>query len=303
MEKILVSRITPHFKHIIVPEQHGFMRGRSTSTNLLVLQDFIVGGLESNYQTDVIYTDFSKAFDRVNHKLLISKLNSLGIHGKLLSWFESYLNSRSLIVRVNHDFSEPFPCLSGVPQGSHLGPLLFCLFINDVYNIFNDVDFLLFADDLKIYKHIASLQDSLVLQKNIDLLVQWADANDLSFNVQKCSVMTFHHSCTPYFHEYTINSTVLGRPTAVCDLGVWFDSQLSFKVHLDRTVCDALKNLGFIKRVCQKFNNVHALRAIYIALVRSKLEYSVVNWSPYYNIDSACLNVFKINFSNLLITN
>lgn len=93
------------------------MRGKSTSTKLLVLQDFIISGLESNHQTDVIHTDLSKALDQVNHKLIISKLNSLGIHGKLLSWFESYLKSRSLIFCVNHDFSEPFPCLSGVPHG------------------------------------------------------------------------------------------------------------------------------------------------------------------------------------------
>ena len=125
------------------------MSGRSTATNLTFFIDSISRLVDNRSSVDAIYTDFSKAFDRVNHDTLLSKLNSLGINEPLLSWFQSYLRGRTSKVVVSGYSSDPFPVNSGVPQGSHLAPLLFNIFINDIGQCLKNSTYILFVDDLK----------------------------------------------------------------------------------------------------------------------------------------------------------
>lgn len=130
----------------ISPHQHGF-RGRSSATNLLVFQEYIMSAFWDSSQVDCVYLDFSKAFDKVNHRLLVAKMEGYGVSGSLLGWIRSYLSDRVLIVKCDGGYSQPFPVLSGVPQGSYLGPLPFAVYINDISKVIQ-THFFFFADEI-----------------------------------------------------------------------------------------------------------------------------------------------------------
>jgi hypothetical protein len=168
-ELVLFNRIYNHVAHMTSFFQHGFQARRSTVTNLLSVTHFLQVNLDARKQIDVIYMDFSKAFDRVDHKLLLTKLDSFGFSDNLIQLIASYLSDRALFVQYRGFSSGLFQQLSGVPQGSVLGPLFFVIFSNDMTDLL-DVPFQLDADDLKIYNVIETNEDCLKLQRNIDLI-------------------------------------------------------------------------------------------------------------------------------------
>jgi hypothetical protein len=149
-ESILLSKIRSSLSCAISRHQHGFMQNRSTLTNLLTYHSNIMTAMVAGKQTDCMYADFSKAFDRVPHNILLRKLESLGVTGTMLSWLSSYLRGRELMVKTSGISSRKFPAASGVPQGSHLGPILFNLFVNDLLDGFHGVEFVLYAEFIKL---------------------------------------------------------------------------------------------------------------------------------------------------------
>jgi hypothetical protein len=130
LETFVYDVLYHQFKPLLTDKQHGFVKNKSTVSNLLEYKSYLCGVFAGRGQVDTVYTDFSKAFDRVNHSLLCSKLEGYGVHGSLFRWIESYLSRRSQLVALKGDLSTAFVAPSGVPQGSHLGPLFFVLFIN-----------------------------------------------------------------------------------------------------------------------------------------------------------------------------
>jgi ribonucleases P/MRP protein subunit RPP40 len=152
---ITISIIYGHLffaiKSSITTRHHGFFGGRSTVTNLIEFTSFVIDQMEDGIQIDSIYTDFLKAFDKVNHRLLLRKLRKLGFSGNFLSWIESYLTYRRQYVKACGSRSRYLTVRSDILQGSHLGPLLFIIFINDIASCFQSLHFLLYADDLKIF--------------------------------------------------------------------------------------------------------------------------------------------------------
>lgn len=179
-EKIILSHIYPLLSRGITTEQHGFLRGRSTISNLACFTDYVLSNMEGGGQVDVIYTDFEKAFDRVDHAILLTKLQYLGIHGDLLRWTASYLKNRSQAVVMGGKRSDFITIPSGIPQGSHLGPLFYNVYIHDVHRYIKHSRHLLYADDKKVFLTIKSKNDCIRLQNDLDNLYQYYNSNNIN---------------------------------------------------------------------------------------------------------------------------
>ena len=147
--------------------------------------------LESGGQIDVIYTDLEKAFDRVPHNKLLSKLVSYGIHKDIIQWIAAFLKQRRQHVKLNGFFSFWTAVFSGVPQGSILGPLLFIIFINDIMEFCTSSEIFLYADDSKIYKHIITSSDKVLLQNDIVAVKNWLDKWTVTLNIDKCKTISY----------------------------------------------------------------------------------------------------------------
>lgn len=283
LDFLVCQRLTWDFKEVINDEQHGFIRGRSTDTNLVLYKNFILNSMESGLQVDSVYMDFSKAFDRVNHSLLIAKLKALGVAGSALSWIHSYVSNRVLYVRAGGVVSDPIVVPSGVPQGSHCGPVLFCLFLVDLGQHILNSKTLLFADDLKIFKAVKSLSDAESMQDDLDLVAEWCLANKMDLNVNKCFKISFTRSPNPVEFNYSLRGILLNPCNEIKDLGIIFDNKMSFNAHINNITTRALKILGFIQRISIDFS-IMTFKRLYCAFVRSVLEYGSVVWNPNYAV-------------------
>ena len=174
MESLLRDHVLNHLmvNTLLSKKQHGFISGRSTVTQLLKYLDKCAQSVATGKVVDAIYLDFEKAFDTVPHQRLIGKLKAYGITGGVLKWITDYLSKRTQVVSVNGTESEVGTVLSGVPQGSVLGPLLFVIYINDMLDSVSSGG-LLFADDMKLFREICSELDAMELQEDINKLEAW----------------------------------------------------------------------------------------------------------------------------------
>lgn len=263
--------------------QHGFLKGRSTTTNLILFNEFITSSMDDGMQVDVVYTDYSKAFDRIDHNILIRKLQHMGIHGDLLRWFSSYIENRTQAVVLHNYRSSWVSIPSGVPQGSLLGPLLFVIYVNDIDSCFQSSKLLCFADDMKIYSSISSFNDMFALQADLCQLEEYCRLNKLDLNPTKCSVVTYTRKRAVLDTSYTIEDQTLPRHNVIRDLGVHHDSKLLFDSHIDLIVKKASKSLGFIMRLSKCFTQAKTLKILFCTFVRGNLEYASQIWNPLYH--------------------
>lgn len=298
-EKIMHEIIISHVSAALKPRQHGFRASKSTLTNLLEYTDYITKALNESMEVDSIYTDFAKAFDKVRHDILLQKLRSFGIHGNILNWFESYLRFRSQYVSVNGFHSMTFSPTSGVPQGSTLGPLLFLLFINDIADHFT-CEYLLFADDLKLFLKIENDTSRARLQADCDALSDWCSQNHLFLNVLKCNTITFGRSRNKPNHQYFLNATPVKRVESILDLGITFDSEFRFDLHVKQITKKAHKTLGYIMRMTRLFRMPFTIKVLFFSYVRNKLEYLSTIWSPGYDSYTQQIEAVQRKFTRLL---
>ena len=267
---------------ILSDTQHGFRRNRSCLTNLLQFLDVATDSFDKRKQLDVTYLDFSKAFDKVPHKRLVLQLKNHGIKGKLLDWIKTWLSGREQRVILNGTKSAWREVLSGVPQGSVLGPLLFLIFIN---NIENDVSsrVLKFADDIKIFRVIEGQPDEEVFQSDLDKLVEWSEDWQMKFNFDKCKVM--HIGRAKRKTTYNMGGHQLTEIEKEKDLGVIINSKLSSSEQVLEARKKALRMLGIICRNVA-YKSAEVIIKLYCAFVRPHLEYCIQAWSPILKKDS-----------------
>lgn len=280
-EKIVADQLTHAIRRHICISQHGFYKGRSVDTNLLTFTDEILKSMDEGYQVDAVYTDFAKAFDKICHNTLLDRLWALGIHGDLFRWIKSYVQNRSQAVVVA-GYSSHFKTISsGVPQGSHLGPLLFTLYINEVTNTLLYSNSLLYADDAKIYKIIKEPNDCVLLQQDLARFESFCNDSSLILNLDKCSVITFSRKVHPVNYNYALNNSEIRRVNEIRDLGVLMDSKLSFVPHIDNILDKSFRQLGFILRVSKPFRDPLIYKILFNSFVRSRLEFACSVWKPF----------------------
>jgi hypothetical protein len=212
------------------------------------------------------------------------KLKIIGMHGDLLRWIESYITNRCQAVALKGYTSNFLPIPSGVPQGSHLGPFLFTLYVNDMNNIFHNSSHLLYADDTKIYKVISSRSDCDALQEDLNSFASYCENNHLILNADKCHVISFSRQRNLIDSDYSISGEVIKRVHEIRDLGVTLDCKLRFDTHISNVIHKAFKQLGLILRLSRPFKKAATLKILYNSFVRSRLEYASVVWNPQYKI-------------------
>lgn len=266
---------------------------------MAIYTNFIAEAMAGRGEVHAIYTDFAKAFDTVSFPILLKKLNEMGIGDNMLRWIMSYLTQRTVRVAFSGCTSSPFSPPSGVPQGSVLGPLLFNIFINDLSNSIK-CNNLLFADDQKMYSLVKTNEDAVNLQVDIDSMFGWCQNNEISLNNSKCSHISFSNKRTPLEALYFINGIPIQETLMVKDLGITFDSNLRFDIHIDTIINKSYRMLGFVKRMARNFNNAKCIASLFNSLVRSQLEYLTPIWTPWQKTYSEKIEKVQNAFTRFL---
>ena len=291
MEIIVRDEIMLRSGHFIDNRQHGFLPSKSCNTRLVDFCDSLALSLYKNIRSDVIYFDFAKAFDSVNHDLILLKLKTLFlIDGCLLQFIKAYLKDRKQAVVVGRSSSTFLPVLSGVPQGSILGPTLFVLFLIDItLGIDKDSKIVMYADDTKIWRQMDSLSDHLHLQRDIDYLFDWALKNKMKFHPSKCKVLMVSKFSPPpplldilpfvqFF--YKMGDSILEYTETEMDLGILMNRTLNFTDHSNFLYGRANQRFGLLKRTCHFVHSIEKKRVLYLTMVRSLFEHCPIIWRP-----------------------
>ena len=261
--------------------QHGFQQSQSCTTQLLEYFHDVTLSLDNHMCVDVIYLDFSKAFDKITHSLLLEKLYSRNVPRKLIAWIASFLHNRRQRVVLGTSYSEWAPVTSGVPQGSVLGPLLFNLFIDDLDDALHpDVTIKKFADDTKLYIVYSRDVSALAAQKmqtSLNAVMAWCDRWLMQLNITKCTSMYFgvNNSCTPY----SLNDTVLTATLMTRDLGVIVSNCARVSQQCSNVATKARRTSGFMLRTFTSRQS-KVIVPMLKAIIRPIMEYATPVWNP-----------------------
>nr|VZI34677.1 unnamed protein product [Spirometra erinaceieuropaei] len=251
IKKSLMQFLGQH--HLLSEAQHGFRSGRSCLTNLLFSLERWTQARDEGSVVHAIYIDFKKAFDSVPHQLLLHKLRNGGIRGRLRVWIQSFLAGRSQRVQVGRQQSSEVGLVSGVPQGSVLGPALFLVFIIDCVKDLN-CDTILFAGDIRLWKVIHNAADVDHLQANLNRLEVWSKRWLVPFNISKGNFLQLSTSRASSSRTYFLHGTPLQQVDSQKELGVWITSSLKPTLHCAKAAKSAMATLQLINRAFMGFD-------------------------------------------------
>ncbi len=285
METIIKNHLVRHLEenNLIKDTQHGFLKGKSCATNLIIFMDKLTEIVDKGSKADVFYLDFSKAFDKVSHQKLLIKLESKGVGGEVLAWIKNWLTNRTQKVKVGTALSGEENVESGIPQGTVLGPPLFIIYIDDLDEATKELDLLLkFADDTKGVQEIKTEEDIHKLQDTLDALVAWANKWAMSFNVKKCKIL--HIGNNNPRHKYRMNGIELDETDQEKDIGVIISSNLKPAKQCQKAAATA----GTVLRQITKnfhYRDKRIFKKLYCQYVRPHLEFSTSAWAPWHATD------------------
>ena len=280
LEKIVYSRTIKFIRSfdLLSNSQFGFRQKHSTTHAILYLINHIATAVDDRLHTLGIFLDLSKAFDTIDHEILLSKLSHYGIRGKALEWFRSYLTDRKQFVSLNGTNSNFKNITCGVPQGSLLGPLLFILYINDFQNSSNLLSFILFADDTSVFfshKNPNTLVDT--VNTELSRIHEWICCNKLSLNVLKTHGMFFSNSISRLPSNVFLNNTPVDIVDSTKFLGLYIDNKLSWKKHATHLSKLLSRNVGIINKLKNIFPS-NVLLNLYCTLILPYLNYGILAW-------------------------
>ena len=246
----------------------------------------------------MIYLDFAKAFDKVDHKILLYKLNNLGIQGKIHNWIKNFLQNRTQKVIVDGESSEPAEVISGVPQGTVLGPILFLLFINDITEAIKFANIQLFADDSKLTMKINNQEDHLKLQKDIQAAIMWSLLNNMELNKDKFMLIQYGTN-EELKQSYSLGTEkTLEKSSELKDLGVTVSEDLNWLKHITKVTNEGKKFTAWILRSFKTRSQV--VLQLFKMFVISKLEYASPLWMPYLKKDIEKIEGLQRTFTSKL---
>ena len=278
-EKIMHKRVDSFLTkyNILQDNQYGFRKGHSCEHALISAQNKILESLDKKQITLLLLIDFSKAFDMVDHNILLYKLKHYGIRGVALKWFESYLKNRKQYTHINNINSETQKLTYGVPQGSILGPLLFIIYINDLPNIHKSSQFVLYADDANIFITGKTMWEIETKFNELSkILIDWVNVNGLSLNIKKTKYMIFANINVADFVAKIANIPI-ERTTVVRFLGVLVDNNLTWKQHILALQVKMTRNAGILMKM-KGILPINVLKTLYHCFVQSHLNHCPLIW-------------------------
>ena len=286
LEKLMCNRLLNFLdkNNVFFDKQFGFRARHSTDHAILSIIDKIQSAVETQNYSCGIFLDFSKAFDTVNHGILLKKLDYYGIRGVANAWFTSYLNNRQQTVTINNATSDNVTLTCGIPQGSVLGPILFLLYINDFHLCSSLFDFHLFADDANLFYSHDNIN---IMQQNINAelsnIYTWLCINRLSLNIEKSNFVIFQprQKKSPLNFIIQLNGKILKRENCIKYLGIFIDSTLSWKDHVEYISKKIRKSIGILSKI-RYFVDSHTLIQLYYALIQPFLVYGLIVWGNTY---------------------